>query len=281
MLYLNIEYTKEMEKAEEMNLKKRIISFLVVLAMLTTLCVYQIELIVPEETEESREIKVIQTVEEEDEQDENSDVENIPETYLIEKFPIVYQMPELPTGCEITALTMVLNYYGCPADKVIMATKYLPMIEEDEIHREEDGTIHGPDLKNYFIGDPTTEMGIVCGTGAIVTAANDYLEDIDSKLRAKDKTGAEPEELYRFVSQGVPVVVWCTISMEDRIAEDGWYTEEGEYVDWANVDHGAVLIGYTNDTVTIADPISGEVEYSKAQFESVFRSRNNQCVILL
>lgn len=146
-----------------------------------------------------------------------------------------------------------------------------------------DGESRNDELKekNYFIGDPTTEMGIVCGTGAIVTAANDYLEDIDSKLRAKDKTGAEPEELYQFVSQGVPVVVWCTILMEDRIAEDGWYTEDGEYVDWANVDHGAVLIGYTNDTVTIADPISGEVEYSKAQFESVFRSRNNQCVILL
>ena len=43
--------------------------------------------------------------------------------------------------------------------------------------------------------------------------------------------------------------------MQDRIAEDGWYTEDGEYVDWAYTDHGAVLIGYSKDTVTIADPI--------------------------
>ena len=69
--------------------------------------------------------------------------------------------------------------------------------------------------------------------------------------------------------------------MQDRIAEDGWYTEDGEYVDWAYTDHGAVLIGYSKDTVTIADPISGKVEYDRAQFESVFKSRNNKCVILL
>ena len=44
----------------------------------------------------------------------------------IEDFPIIYQMPELPTGCEITALTMAVNYYGYPADKTVMASEYLP-----------------------------------------------------------------------------------------------------------------------------------------------------------
>ena len=45
-------------------------------------------------------------------------------------------------------------------------------------------------------------------------------------------------------------------------------------------DHGAVLIGYGPDTVTIADPISGLVEYSREQFESVFASRSYKCVII-
>ena len=38
------------------------------------------------------------------------------------------------------------------------------------------------------------------------------------------------------------------------------------------------LIGYTQDTVTIADPISGKMEYSREDFERVFASRGNQCV---
>lgn len=76
------------------------------------------------------------------------------------------------------------------------------------------------------------------------------------------------------------VVVWVTISMADRRAAQGWYTENGDYVDWSTNDHGAVLIGYTDTTVTIADPISGRMEYSREQFEKVFSSRGNRCVVL-
>ena len=49
--------------------------------------------------------------------------------HQINLFDIIFQMPELPIGCETTALTMVLNYYGMEADKIEMATKYLPTQE--------------------------------------------------------------------------------------------------------------------------------------------------------
>ena len=135
-------------------------------------------------------------------------------------------------------------------------------------------------MNEYFIGDPFTAGGIICGTGAIVTAADRYLDDQRSPMRALDVTGSSPEELYERVSQGQPVVVWVTISMADRGSTQGWYTEDGEYVDWSTNDHGAVLIGYTETTVTIADPISGRIEYDREQFEKVFESRGNQCVVL-
>ena len=48
---------------------------------------------------------------------------------LITDFPALIQTPELPTGCEITALTMMLNYYGFPAGKTMMAETYLPKQE--------------------------------------------------------------------------------------------------------------------------------------------------------
>ena len=163
----------------------------------------------------------------------------------IEDFPIIYQMPELPTGCEITALTMAVNYYGYPADKTVMASEYLPTASA-----------------NRYYG------------------ADGYLADTGSALRAYDITGSSPEELYRRVRNGQPVVVWVTISMADRRAAQGWYTENGDYVDWSTNDHGAVLIGYTDTTVTIADQISGRMEYSREQFEKVFSSRGNRCVVL-
>ena len=210
---------------------------------------------------------------------EQSNSEEVPASYQIEQFDVIFQMPELPTGCEITAMTMALRYYGLDADKVVMATDYLPTVPLS-LQYGNDGLLYGPDINQYFVGNPATGEGYICGTTAITTAVNQYLQDAGSFLRAVDKTGSSIEELYHMVSQNTPVVVWITISMTERNINGGWYTQTGEYVDWATNDHGAVLIGYTQDSVTLADPISGIVTYSREAFEHVFESRGNQCVIL-
>lgn len=194
-------------------------------------------------------------------------------------FEIMEQYPELPTGCEITAMTMVLNYYGYNVDKVTMALDYMPKIQA-EFYRGEDGRLMGPDLENFFVGDPTEETGYICGTGAIVTAANAYLTDVGSDMAAVAMKNAQPEELYDLIDQGTPVVIWCTINMEDRAETDGWYREDGTYMEWSTNDHGAVLIGYDEDTVTVADPIYSRITVSRVQFEKIFAERGGQCVIL-
>lgn len=238
--------------------------------------------------EESGEVEEIAEVEETAEAEDDAAIEGevnvelnitVPDAYTIEDFPIILQMPELPTGCEITALTMVLRYYGYDADKTVMASEYLPTMDAG-CYYGADGRLYGNDLRQYFIGNPFTEDGIVCGTGAIVTAANNFLGDQGSSLQAVDITGTAPEDLYSLVSMDIPIVVWVTIEMVDREVDGGWYTEDGTYVEWSTSDHGAVLIGYSEDTVVIADPISGEIEYSRGQFESVFESRSRQCVML-
>lgn len=205
----------------------------------------------------------------------------LPDNYSISNFGFTGQMPELPTGCEITSLTMVLNYYGYPVDKMTMALDYLPTLGWTDIYYGNDGTVYGNDIYNYFIGDPQSETdGLSCGAGAIVTAANNYLADNGNAMQAEDETGAEPEQLYRFVSEGTPVVVWGTISMEERQVMEDWSSEDGRAESWAMNDHCMVLIGYDTENVTVADPLEGIITYNKAQFETAFRSRSNQCVIL-
>lgn len=194
-------------------------------------------------------------------------------------FDIIEQYPELPTGCEITAVTMVLNYYGYQVNKVTIALDYMPKVQA-EFYRSEDGRLMGPDLENFFVGDPTEETGYICGTGAIVTAANRYLADVGSDLTAAAMKNVQPEKLYDLIDQGTPVVIWCTINMEDRAETDGWYREDGTYMEWSTNDHGAVLIGYDEDTVTVADPIYSRITVSRDQFEKIFAERGGQCVIL-
>lgn len=199
--------------------------------------------------------------------------------YVIPDFEIIYQNPELPTGCEITALTMVLNYYGYKVDKTTMASEYLPTTTY-YTYCGSDGRMYGPDLENYFVGDPFSELGTVCGAGAVEISANSYLEENESIMCAKNITGCSVEWLYQYVSKGTPVVVLVTIGMEDRQSEIGWYTEDGDYVDWSTNDHGSVLIGWDKDEVTIACPILGIQTYSREQFEKVFVERGSKAVVL-
>lgn len=66
----------------------------------------------------------------------------LPKEHQIENFDIILQLPELPTGCEITSMTMALNYYGLNADKVTMATKYLPTMPAN-LYYGKDGKLYG------------------------------------------------------------------------------------------------------------------------------------------
>ncbi len=68
--------------------------------------------------------------------------------------------------------------------------------------------------------------------------------------------------------------------MTERDVVEGWYTSEGEYVDWGHSDHAAVLVGFDPVNVLVADPLLGISQYSRTQFEKAFASRNNQCVVL-
>lgn len=202
----------------------------------------------------------------------------MPDSSLIDNFSIIYQEPELPTGCEITAMTMLMNYYGCSVDKTTMASEYLPTADYNCY--EKDGVTVGTDFEKYFMGDPFSVSGCVCGTPAVEKAANDYFKENSKGLKAVDISGSTPDELYKHIANGTPVFVLCTIGMYDRYETQGWLTEDGRYIEWSTNDHGAVLIGYSKTTVTIADPISGLYETDRKQFEKVFKERNNGCVMI-
>lgn len=49
---------------------------------------------------------------------------NLPAEIRLE-VPVLFQAPELPTGCESVALTMALNYHGFGLEKTTIANDYL------------------------------------------------------------------------------------------------------------------------------------------------------------
>lgn len=78
--------------------------------------------------------------------DSNSNISNS----LKDDFKALNQNPELPTGCEVTSLTMVLNHLGLDISKTDMCD-YL-----------DKGAVGHTDPKEKFVGDPTNSSSYGC-----------------------------------------------------------------------------------------------------------------------
>ena len=71
-------------------------------------------------------------------------------------FQNIQQNPELPTGCEVTSLAMVLNHLGYKIDKCILADDFLNK-----------GEIGSTDFSEAFVGNPRDDEGYGCYANVI------------------------------------------------------------------------------------------------------------------
>ena len=201
-----------------------------------------------------------------------SEGEKVPSGRYYIKINNILQRPELPTGCEATALTILLNYLGYKVDKCTIADDYLPVTDEPL------------SLDTHFIGNPHLKSGLGCNAPVIVQTANLYLSNVKSSRQAKLLTKSSPEQLYRYVAKGIPVICWTTIAMLDTRVSATWTAKDtGQKVNFMINEHCTVLAGYDTekDTVVLNDPWKGIVVYSMKLFEKRYRQMGSQAVILI
>lgn len=192
------------------------------------------------------------------------------------KIPVQFlaQNPELPTGCEITSLTTVLNYYGYNVSKTEMSDEYL------------DKTVDK--IGNFwevFVGNPR-KNGFGCYAKPIVNAANRYLATQNSRYKAVDYSGTEFEDLLGLVEKGTPVIIWSTMYGEEEnnlrtpYATVKW-SVDGQNLQWISPEHCMVLIGYDLDrnVAIVSDPQRGIVEYDLNTVKARYLALYSQCVV--
>ena len=184
-----------------------------------------------------------------------------PDSPTLIDVPNIQQYPELPTGCECTALAMLLNYYSYPADKLELARHYLPQTD----FYSENGVLFGADIYYSFAGDPESQYGYGCLAPCIVSAANAYLSDCGSALSAFDISGCDFDSLLcNYTEAGVPILIWITSNgLHEPVYTDIWAAPDGHTVQWIAYEHCVVLTGYDleDDTVYVSDPLAGNVAY--------------------
>lgn len=186
--------------------------------------------------------------------------------------PVIYQNPELPTGCEVTALTTVLNYYDFEIDKVTLCDEYLPITYYADKTFDE-----------AFVGNPKTADGFGCNAPVIAVTANSYFEDIGADWEAVDMTGTDFYDLFYQIDMNIPVIVWASMGLLEADMTYRWTTADGDEAWFAELEHCMVLKGYdlNSGIVYVSDPLKGEMTYSIDRFEYIYNNLEQQAVILL
>lgn len=191
--------------------------------------------------------------------------ETIENYYKMEDFEWLSQNPELPTGCEITSLTSVLNYYGINVKKETMADDYL---------KKGDGSYY-----KMFLGNPRDAGSFGCMAQPIVDAANLYFKKNNVSMKASNVSGVTFDKILEYVSQGVPMIVWNTMGMAPAY-ESQTLTLDGREYTWIAPEHCVVVVGYDldNNEVYVADPMAGMVTRNLKTFEERYDSLKRQAV---
>lgn len=165
--------------------------------------------------------------------------------------PHVRQMPELPRGCEVTSLAMLLQYAGIPANKMTLATQ----IRRDPTpYSKVNGEIYFGNPYSGFVGDmysfSTPGLGVY--HGPIAELANQYMPD-----RIIDFTGSKFEEIYKYLNEGKPVWVIVT-STYDTVPGHLWYkwnTPIGP-INITYKEHSVLITGYDSQYIYFNDPLA-------------------------
>lgn len=184
----------------------------------------------------------------------------------------ISQYPDFPNGCEPIALNIVLNHYGYNLSKRTVCYTYLPR-----------GPLHSTNPYVAYMGDPAlSKGGYGCWAPVIVKTANDIFDSRGIKSRrARDISGSSTRQLYQYVAEGKPVIIWGTINM----GNSSWFYagfSEGKAVYWPTKEHCMVLTGYdmNRGIIKVNDPIRGQVEYKMSAFEDAYFIMGKNAVLI-
>ena len=204
----------------------------------------------------------------------HSDVETIVANEYRLPVPLFNQRadPPLEYGCEVTALSMILQYYHLDYDKNDLAEKI-----KKEPYQYNSGEFGDPDIG--FVGDMTGEKpGSGVNVGPIYDLANELVEE---PYEVFNSTGTKVDELLEIVQNGSPV--WTIVSTDYEVPN------EKDFIDWPTKNgmkkflpkhHSAVIIGFSPDKVFLNDPYGLVQEVEREKFEQLFEKMGKQSLYI-
>lgn len=166
--------------------------------------------------------------------------------------PIIPQNPELKYGCEVTSLTMLLQYAGIKTDKMRMAVE-MPK-DADPMKKTKSGDItHWGNPEDGFVGDITGKNKGY----AIYAKPLEQLMEVYLPEKTVNLTGKPFEDLLKQLKDGKPVVIWTTGNYKLPDRWESWQ-HQGEEIKAPLDLHAVVLVGFDSNSLYVNDPLTGK-----------------------
>ena len=142
--------------------------------------------------------------------------------------PYISQLPDMPYGCEVVSVTMMLNYAGVEVTKEEIA-EAMPYADDPDLGFT--GSLYDDwDYWDYWDYWYYSEGGIIWPP-ALLDLVTSYVGS------AVDLTECSQSVIFEQIDKGRPVCVW--------FGSDGY-------------DHTVLLTGYSKTEVWVNDPLNGE-----------------------
>ncbi|MGG3839415.1 C39 family peptidase [Paenibacillus thiaminolyticus] len=199
-----------------------------------------------------------------------------PKSFRYNGAPLILQLPELPRGCEVTALAMLLKTADVDVDKMELARE----IRRDPTpYKKTGGKVHFGNPHKGFVGDMYTfaNPGLGVYHEPIAELAERYLPG-----RIADLTGTSIEHLLWIVGQGTPVWVIHT-TMYDEVPDKywvTWQTPDGP-VRVTYFEHSFIVTGYDEKYVYINDPLGRRDRIERSAFQRGWEQMGSQAITYL
>jgi len=165
--------------------------------------------------------------------------------------PLVAQMPELPRGCEVTSLTMLLLDAGVKANKMTLASQ---VRKDPTPYSKRNGQVYFGNPYSGFVGDmySFSKPGLGVYHGPIADLAERYLPN-----RVIDFSGSHFEEIYKYLNNGKPVWVINNVLFDTVPSQywQTWNTPAGKLA-ITYKEHSVLITGYDGQYIYFNDPLS-------------------------
>ncbi len=186
------------------------------------------------------------------------------EQKVLLQVPLIKQLPELPRGCEVTSLAMLLRHAGLDVDKMTLAKA---VRKDPTPYQRKNGMTYFGDPNHGFVGNmyDINKPGLGVYSKPIAELGEQYLPG-----RIVNLTGTDFEDVMQQVENEKPVWV-INNTLFSHVPEKywvEWQTPQGK-MKITYKEHSVLITGYDEQNIYFNDPLAGmkNRKVPKAQFQ--------------